>query len=112
MSIKGLPTAVPFGATVPEGQTEFVFKTGDLNFHGTSYDWLVVNQNGSNAQFKGSGTINGSGAYKFMLWAGDGSPDTFRIKIWSDGPNGPEDAVYDNGFAQTIGGGSIVIHTK
>jgi hypothetical protein len=99
------------GATVPTGQTEFVFQAGDLNFHSSSYDWLVVNQNGSNAQFKGVGTINGSGDYKFMLWAGDGDSDTFRIKIWwEDGET--ENVVYDNGFDQEIEGGSIVIHTK
>jgi hypothetical protein len=47
------------GSTVPTGNTEFVFKAGDLNFHSSSYEWLVVNQAGTNAQFKGSGTING-----------------------------------------------------
>ncbi len=96
------------GASTPTGQTEFVFQAGGLNFHSSSYDWLVVT--GSNyARFKGSGTINGSGDYKFMLWAGDG-PDTFRIKIWRE-TAGIEDVVYDNGMDQPIGGGSIVIHT-
>jgi hypothetical protein len=46
-----------------------------------------------------------------MIWAGDGTPDTFRIKIWWE-DNGTEVVVYDNGAAQAIGGGSIVIHTK
>jgi PKD repeat protein len=100
------------GATVPTGKTEFQFKAGSLNFHSEGYDWLVVNQNDTNAQYKGSGTINGAGAYKFMLWAGDGSPDTFRIKIYSEGPDGSEVVVYDNGFNQALGGGSIVIHTQ
>jgi hypothetical protein len=99
------------GASVPEGNTEFQFKAGNLNFHSTAYDWLVVNRGGTRAQFKGSGTINGSGDYKFMLWAGDGEPDTFRIRIWSE-ENGPEVVVYDNGTDQAIGGGSIVVHTK
>ena len=60
----------------------------------TQYAWLIVNQAGTNAQFKGTGTINGSGDYGFMLWATDGSPDTFRIKIW----NGADESsvVYDN----------------
>jgi hypothetical protein len=35
--------------------------------------------------------------------------DTFRIKIWYK--DGDEVVVYDNGFNQEIGGGSIVIHT-
>lgn len=102
------------GATVPTGQTEFVFQTADLNFHSGSYDWLVVT--GSNyARFKGTGTINGSGAYKFMLWAGDeafAGLDTFRIRIWEEDELANEMVVYDNGFNQAVGGGSIVVHTK
>ncbi len=94
------------GADVPTGNTEFQFKAGDLNFHSAAYQWLVVNQSGTNAQFKGSGTINGSGDYGFMLWATDGSPDTFRIKIWDAAT---ENLVYDN-QGQAIGGGSIVVH--
>jgi hypothetical protein len=100
------------GATVPVGNTEFQFKAGDLNFHSSSYEWLVVNQGGTNAQFRGEGTINGQGSYKFMIWAGDGSPDTFRIRIWTEDADGVETVVYDNGFDQAIGGGSIVVHTK
>jgi hypothetical protein len=103
------------GADVPDGQTEFVFKAADFNFHSSSYDWLVVT--GSDyARFKGTGTINGSGDYKFMLWAGDGTgtdgSDTFRIKIWEEDGLGGETVVYDNGMDQAIGGGSIVVHTS
>lgn len=97
------------GATVPDGNTEFQFKAGNLNFSSTSYEWLVVNQAGANAQFKGTGTINGAGSYGFMLWASDGAPDTFRIKIWDVAT---EVVVYDNGVNQPIGGGSIVVHKK
>ena len=39
-----------------------------------------------------------------MLWAGD-NPDTFRIKIWND-----ISTIFDNGIAQPLDGGSIVIH--
>jgi PKD repeat protein len=104
------------GATVPTGNTEFQFKTADLNFHSSSYDWLVVT--GSDyARFKGSGTINGEGEYKFMLWAGDGTgtngADTFRINIWEeDEETAAETVIYDNGSNQEVGGGSIVVHTK
>jgi hypothetical protein len=103
------------GATVPSGQTVFIFKAGDLNFHSDSYDWLVVT--GSDyARFKGKGTINGLMApngeyYKFMIWAEDSDPDTFRIKIWWE-ENCTENVVYDNGMDQEIGGGSIVVHTS
>ncbi len=103
------------GATVPTGNTEFRFTAGALNFHSTSYDFLVITMGGTNAQYKGSGTINGGltpagNEFKFMIWARDDSPDTFRIKIWYEDIG--EVLVYDNGFDQPIDGGSIVIHTK
>ena len=99
------------GATIPTGNTEFQFKAGDLNFHSSSYDWLVIT--GSNyAKFKGLGTINEEGDYRFMLWAGDNDPDTFRIKIWEEDDLGYETVIYDNGSNQEIGGGSIKVHTK
>ena len=104
------------GAEVPEGNAEFQFKTGDLNFHSTQYKWLIVT--GSNyAKFMGKGTINGDGIngedYKFQIWTGDSTgpngEDTFRVKIWWEDVLG-EHVVYDNGMDQAIGGGSIVIH--
>ena len=108
------------GATTPTGQTQFKFKTGDLNFHSTEYDWLVVA--GPHAKYKGSGTINGSGVYGFMVTAtdgevnGGGGVDKFRMKIWDKGTEG---VVYDNqqgdgdnaDAADAIEGGSIVIHS-
>lgn len=106
------------GATAPDGSTEFQFQAGDLNFHSSSYQWLVVNSNGCRAQYKGMGTINGAGSYGFMLWAYDGNcsaepgPDKFRIKIWN--ASDESSVVYDNGGAypngQPLGSGSIVIH--
>jgi hypothetical protein len=107
------------GASIPTGSTEFNFTAGGFNFHSDTYDWLVVNMNGSNAQYKGSGSVNGElspvgHSYKFMLWARDFKAtgiDTFRIKIWYEDA-GNEVVVYDNGFNQEIGGGNIVIHAK
>lgn len=101
------------GATVPDGNTQFVFHAGGFNFHSAQYDFLIVNQNGTNAQYKGTGTVNGAGGYTFMLWAKDGSPDQLRIKIWVTATNV---VVYDNvpagadGEVQAIASGSIVIH--
>ncbi len=109
------------GQSTPDGNTEFQFQAAGLNFHSTSYDWLVIA--GPKAQYKGSGTINGTGDYGFILTAMDGSlnggggVDKFRIKIW-DKASGV--TVYDNqmGASDTadpttvIGGGSIVIHSK
>jgi hypothetical protein len=111
------------GATVPEGQTEFQFQVGNLNFHSEVYQWLVIA--GPKAQYKGTGTINGSGNYGFMLTAtdgqlpGGGGADKFRIKIWDIATS---QIIYDNAFGssedidaanpQIISGGSIVIHSK
>ncbi len=96
------------GANIPVGNTEFIFHVADFQFKSISYDWLVVA--GIKAQFKGSGTINGIGEYKFMLTAedaGDNGADTFRIKIWNAAT---ETVVYDNGAQSTLGGGNIIIH--
>jgi beta propeller repeat protein len=115
------------GATTPTGKTEFQFKAGDLNFHSDTYEWLVVA--GARAMFKGTGTINGEGEYKFILTAidgdlqGGGGADKFRIKIWvEDEVTGEETIIYDNmlgaeedaelGETTELGGGSIVIHKR
>jgi len=95
------------GASMPTGNIEFHLKAGNLNFSSTSYEWLVVTS--SNAYLKGVGTINGLGAYQFLLSVADGSPDIFRLKIWYEDTGG-EHVVYDNGAQQPLGGGSIVIH--
>ncbi len=108
------------GQSTPDGNTTFQFKAADLKFKSTSYDWMVIA--GKKAQFKGSGTINGSGNYGFMLTAIDAAltpstdVDLFRIKIWDKDNN--DTAVYDNQLGASdgsdpttaIGGGSIVIH--
>lgn len=98
------------GKTLPTGNTEFQFKAGNLNFSSSAYEWLVVNQGGTNAQFKGTGALNGVPGYKFMVWAKDDTPDTFRIQI----EDGAGTVVYDNkqdsSFGTALGGGSIVIH--
>lgn len=93
------------GATVPSGNTQYVFHDGNFTFASSSYQWLVVNQAGTNAQFKGTGTINGTGSFQFMIWATAGSPGTFRILV-TDPDSGT--TVYDTNL-QTLGGGSIVI---
>jgi probable HAF family extracellular repeat protein len=115
------------GAQVPSGSTEFHFHVANLNFHSDTYEWLVVA--GARAQYKGVGTVNGMGVYRFMLTAidgdrlGAGQSDRFRIKIWYYDADLEEDVVvYDNQIdtglegtereGTTIGGGSIVIHAK
>lgn len=107
------------GASVPTGNTEFQFKAGNLNFSSTSYEWMVIS-GGKKAQYKGFGTINNSGNYRFMLTAidgdkpGGGGQDKFRIRIWSDTGG----LVYDNQLnapdsddpTTVLGGGNIQIH--
>jgi hypothetical protein len=106
------------GANIPTGNTEFQFNAGNLNFKSTSYDWLVIA--GAKAQYRGTGTINGEGNYRFILTVIDGDqladgkkPDTFRIRIF-----GFVGLIYDNQLntpdpsdpTTVLGGGSIVIH--
>ena len=116
----GFVSKYQHGANVPTGNTEFQFRVASFNFKSIAYEWLVIA--GARAQYKGSGTINGSGNYGFMLTAIDGQinggagVDKFRIKIWDKSNN--DALVYDNqiGAADAddpttaIGGGSIVIH--
>lgn len=99
------------GATTPSGETEFQLRSAGLNFHSTSYDWLVVTGSGF-ARIKGAGTLNGEPGYQFMIWAGDSSPDTFRIKIWTEDGAGNETVVYDNGADQAIARGRIRVHHR
>ncbi|HJU65658.1 MAG TPA: hypothetical protein VJ596_08265 [Gemmatimonadaceae bacterium] len=102
-------------APVLTGNTEFNFHAGNLSFKSSSYEWLVVNGNSGRAQYKGEGAINGVSNYGFVLTAYDGSPDSFRIKIWNLGTGL---VVYDNQInepdnstlATSLGGGSIIIH--
>jgi hypothetical protein len=112
------------GANKPTGETEFQFQVANFDFHSSVYDWLVVS--GALAQYKGTGTINGSSGtmgYGFILTAtdgqvnGGGGVDKFRIKIWDKATSV---VIYDNAMGssddintanpQVIGGGSIVIH--
>ena len=117
-AIFGFVSKYQRGATAPTGQTEFQFRVANLNFHSSSYQWLVIS--GAKAQYKGSGTINGEGDYGFMLTAIDSQLnntgiDKFRIKIWDKATDA---VVYDNKLgapdtgddATALGAGSIVIH--
>ena len=112
------------GSSQVDGNTEFQFKAGDLNFKSTLHESGTLVISGKKATYRGEGTINGQPGFKFTLVALDGdynggsAPDEFRIKIW-----GNSGVIYDNGLgadglgaddnsdaATTLGGGSIVIH--
>ena len=108
---------------VPTGETEFQFKDGDLNFHSSAYDAGSLVISGYKATYRGTGTINGAGSYKFLVIAydgdrpGGGGIDRFRIKITNLTTN---TVVYDNQMGSSedpdlsdgtaLSGGSIVIH--
>ena len=113
------------GAKAPTGTTDFRFQAVNLDFYSDTYDWLVIA--GARAQFKGSGSLNGTSGYQFMLTAVDGqvaggnATDRFRIKITHyDDATKQDVLVYDNQLESStdgsllegtaIGGGNIVIH--
>jgi hypothetical protein len=96
-----------------------LLRMANLDFDSANYEWLVIS--GARAQYKGTGTINGSGDYGFMLTAidgqinGGGGEDKFRIKIWD---KTTDVVIYDNQLGADDDGdptmelrsGSIVIH--
>ncbi len=106
--------------SIVEGETEFQFHAGNLKFNSTAYDNVSLVVGGAKASYKGTGTINGTGSYKFMLTAidgqvtGGGGQDKLRMKITDASGN----VVYDNMMdalesatpTTALGGGSIVIH--
>jgi hypothetical protein len=104
-----------------EGNSQFQFQEGNLDFKSSSYSTGSLVIAGAKAIFKGTGTINGIGNYGFMVSGIDGGlsgtgVDKFRIKIWDISTS---NVVYDNNYgvdengdpATSLGGGSIVIHT-
>ncbi|PTN02234.1 putative secreted protein (Por secretion system target), partial [Mangrovibacterium marinum] len=107
------------GKSDVDGNTEFHFNAAGFKFKSQFHESGSLVISGGKATYRGEGTINGEGSYKFTLVAFDGDwndgtdPDRFRIKMWGD--NG---IVYDNGLdadensddATELGGGSIVIH--
>jgi hypothetical protein len=106
------------GATKPSGTTAFRFNAADLDFQSTSYDWMVVS--GTKATYRGTGTVNGAGSYRFVLAADDsdtrpGGVDRLRVRIWDQATGA---VVYDNQAGSAldaapvtaIGGGQITVH--
>jgi hypothetical protein len=95
------------------------FRAGTVDFNATSFEWLVVA--GQNAQAKGSGTVNGSGNYAYLLTIADSdhgnADDKFRIRIWEkatgvtvfDNVAGASDDL-DAATPQQLGGGNVTIH--
>ena len=76
--------------TVPSGNATFDYAAAKVSFRSTGSDWLVVTRD--EAQYQGSGKVNGKDGYAFRITITD-SPDTYRIKIWKKSTG---DVVYDN----------------
>ncbi|MEA2165345.1 MAG: large repetitive protein [Thermoanaerobaculia bacterium] len=109
------------GQSTPTGNSQFQLKSPRFDFSSTTMEWLVVA--GDKAQYKGSGTVNGSGDYGFLITATDGhfkgnnGVDKFRIKVWNkttgvvlyDNVMGASSDI-DSANPQAIGGGSVTIH--
>ncbi len=104
----------------PQGHLGFRLNRADVRFASESFDWLVVTD--QTAFLRGGGTVNGEGAYQFLLAMTDagvngrGAADHIRLKIW-DGqtgtvvydsqPGAPEDA----SPYTPLHGGNIIVHT-
>ncbi len=103
------------GASTPSCNLQFRFREGDLNFHSSAMEWLVVTDE-PRAMFRGTGTINGDTECKFQVDAWDGSysdgtgppSDAFGLKIFACGPGVDR---YDL-QARPIARGNIMIHRK
>jgi hypothetical protein len=113
------------GSSQVDGNTEFQFSAGSINFKSTMHESGSLVISGGKATYRGSGTVNNESGFKFTIvaidgdWKDGGKPDRFRIKI----VNSKGEVVYDNqiGSAENTddatvlgnngsGGGSIVIH--
>ena len=98
------------GRSTPDGNLEFQFKAGNLNFKSTSMDWLVVTGQ-PRAQFRGTGKINGATECKFEVDAWDASYsssnlDAFGLKIFSCAGGGDRYSLAPSPLTK----GSIIIH--
>ena len=107
------------GATIPGGQTQFGLQGIDFNFHSAEYEWLVFS--GDQAQYQGTGTVNGEDGYGFLVSVTDGDVDggdgldRCRVKIW-DLISGV--IVYDSQMGDPdnaaptvlLGGGAVTFH--
>jgi hypothetical protein len=85
---------------VPQGQTVLRFQATHRTFRTTGLRWLVVS--GDTAWYEGTGTINGTGSYGFLVAAsgGGGGAGKVRIRIWNEATGA---VVYDSQPGAPIG---------
>jgi uncharacterized delta-60 repeat protein len=123
-AVPGQPTLsgpAQFGLTaryqgsVPTGNLRLTFAAANLDFASTDLSLLVVS--GNKATLRGSGTINGVGAYTFLATGLDGGTTSddfvrFQIKdiagtiIYDSQPGAPDTA----DPTTKVGAGQVVIH--
>jgi hypothetical protein len=107
------------GGQTPDGKTKFNLRVADLDFESQAYQWLVIS--GYRAQARGTGTIDGTGSYSFLITVidgqapGGGGVDKFRIQIRNTANNAiiydSQPGASDNQDPTTpLDEGSIVIH--
>ena len=105
-----LVAASPFVSKTSASRAELQFRSGTLNFRSQTLKPVALQ--GARAQFAGSGTVNGSGDYRFTLATtedGTNSPARFGLKIWHLDPVTRAEVVdYDNLSADGGGSGSAV----
>ena len=98
------------GRSTPDGNLEFRFKAGDIRFHSTNMEWLVVTGE-PRAMFRGDGLLNDQSTCKFEVDAWDESlsgEDGFGLKLFACGPGADVNRYWLP--ATTLGGGNIKIH--
>jgi hypothetical protein len=104
------------GTTEVEGQVEYLFDKGAMQFKSTRLDKARLIVSGNMASLQGKGTINGQGNYLFLLSVIDGSDnsqDKLRMMIWEAQPGSTAGKlVFDNqekrGEGQEIQPGNAV----
>jgi beta-xylosidase len=69
-----------FNAGSRTGRTWLRFAGGDLDFRSTSQTMPLII--GRTATYRGTGTINGAGSYRFVVTAVDGT-DRLAVRIWN-----------------------------
>jgi hypothetical protein len=86
----------PTGLVAFQLKTKGLFYPAVLSFTSAQFEELVVS--GSQATLKGTGTVDGSGSYGFLLSVIDGqgllTGNKLRLKVWDENHNNA--VVYDN----------------
>jgi FtsP/CotA-like multicopper oxidase with cupredoxin domain len=102
------------GMLIPSGGTTFQFSAVPFYFNASTYEWYVGTTD-KRGYLQGTGSVNGVPGYSFLLSVVDGTPDTYRLKVWNTASSV---VVYDNqapdpideAATQALAAGSIVLY--